>query len=66
MGEGTAFANRIAGLEMCGKTGTAQNPHGKDHAVFLHLLHVIILKLPLRFLLKMQVMVVYGQVLSPV
>ncbi|MFD2905157.1 penicillin-binding protein 2 [Sphingobacterium anhuiense] len=34
MGEGTAFANRIAGIEMCGKTGTAQNPHGKDHAVF--------------------------------
>ncbi|UIR54552.1 penicillin-binding protein 2 [Sphingobacterium sp. SRCM116780] len=32
--EGTAWANRIPGIEMCGKTGTAQNPHGKDHAVF--------------------------------
>ena len=22
-------------LEICGKTGTAQNPHGKDHSVFI-------------------------------
>ncbi|MGJ1237808.1 MULTISPECIES: penicillin-binding protein 2 [Sphingobacterium] len=32
--EGTAWANRIPGIEMCGKTGTAQNPHGENHAVF--------------------------------
>jgi penicillin-binding protein 2 len=33
---GTAYWNgRVAGLEMCGKTGTAQNPHGKDHSTFL-------------------------------
>jgi penicillin-binding protein 2 len=25
----------VPGLEICGKTGTAQNPHGKDHSVFL-------------------------------
>ncbi|MDR0907262.1 MAG: penicillin-binding protein 2 [Rikenellaceae bacterium] len=33
---GTAYWNgRVEGLEMCGKTGTAQNPHGKDHSTFL-------------------------------
>ncbi|WP_207428280.1 penicillin-binding protein 2 [Pedobacter sp. SYSU D00535] len=33
---GTAnFAvNMIPGIELCGKTGTVQNPHGKDHSVF--------------------------------
>lgn len=32
---GTAGASRIKGITMCGKTGTAENPHGEDHAVFL-------------------------------
>lgn len=32
---GTAFGARIPGIEVCGKTGTAQNPHGKDHSVFI-------------------------------
>jgi len=25
----------VPGLEVCGKTGTAQNPHGKDNSVFI-------------------------------
>ena len=33
---GTAYfqVNMIPGIELCGKTGTVQNPHGKDHSVF--------------------------------
>ncbi len=25
----------VAGLDICGKTGTAENPHGRDHSTFL-------------------------------
>ena len=32
---GTARMACVPELEICGKTGTAQNPHGKDHSVFI-------------------------------
>ncbi len=32
---GTAAASRIKGVTVCGKTGTAQNPHGRDHSLFV-------------------------------
>jgi penicillin-binding protein 2 len=32
---GTGYHSRVSDIVICGKTGTAQNPHGKDHAVFL-------------------------------
>ena len=32
---GTAAAVKIKDITMCAKTGTAQNPHGKDHSVFV-------------------------------
>ena len=31
----TASRSAVNGLDICGKTGTAQNPHGKDHSVFI-------------------------------
>jgi penicillin-binding protein 2 len=37
MVENTSAATllNIPGVDMCGKTGTVQNPHGKDHSVFM-------------------------------
>ncbi len=32
---GTASIAAVPGLDICGKTGTAQNPHGNDHSVFI-------------------------------
>jgi penicillin-binding protein 2 len=32
--EGTARGAKIPDISFCGKTGTAQNPHGKDHSIF--------------------------------
>lgn len=31
----TATIAAVPGLEICGKTGTAENPHGDEHAVFV-------------------------------
>ena len=32
---GTAHLLKIDGVEYCAKTGTAENPHGRDHSVFV-------------------------------
>lgn len=34
-GKGTATHIRLPDIEIAGKTGTAQNPHGEDHALFI-------------------------------
>lgn len=31
---GTAYYGRVPNIEICGKTGTVENPHGDDHSVF--------------------------------
>jgi penicillin-binding protein 2 len=33
--EGTAEASKIPGVVMCGKTGTAQNPYGRNNSLFI-------------------------------
>lgn len=36
MEAGTArYYGYVQGIDICGKTGTAQNPHGEDHAAFI-------------------------------
>jgi len=32
---GTAWRAKIDSIVVCGKTGTAENPHGEDHSVFI-------------------------------
>lgn len=33
--EGTARWYKLDSIPMCGKTGTAENPHGEDHSIFI-------------------------------
>tara|TARA_B100000927_G_scaffold137148_2_gene110709 strand:- start:1482 stop:3305 length:1824 start_codon:yes stop_codon:yes gene_type:complete len=33
--DGTAKNGRIDDIKICGKTGTAQNPHGDDHSIYI-------------------------------
>ena len=33
--DGTCRQAAFEGVEVCGKTGTSQNPHGKDHSAFM-------------------------------
>jgi penicillin-binding protein 2 len=35
MERGTGAGSKIAGISICGKTGTAQNPHGKANSLFI-------------------------------
>lgn len=32
---GTCRGAALADIQVCGKTGTAENPHGKDHSIFM-------------------------------
>ena len=32
---GTAQNSKLNNITLCGKTGTAQNPHGEDHSIFI-------------------------------
>ena len=32
---GTAQNSKLNNIPLCGKTGTAQNPHGEDHSIFI-------------------------------
>ena len=34
-GTPTSEIAKVSGIEICGKTGTAQNPHGEDHSIFI-------------------------------
>ncbi|MCK4420565.1 penicillin-binding protein 2 [candidate division WOR-3 bacterium] len=33
--KGTAYGSRLRGITIAGKTGTAENPHGEDHSLFV-------------------------------
>ena len=50
---GTGAYVQIPGIDICGKTGTVQNPHGENHSIFIAFAPKDNPKLPLRRLLKM-------------
>ena len=59
---GTAAALKIPGMEYCAKTGTAENPHGKDHSVYVAFAPKETPKIANRlFWLKMQALELPGQ-----
>ena len=35
MTAGTGRGSKLDSVDICGKTGTAQNPHGKNHSIFI-------------------------------
>ena len=64
---GTCRVGAIPGIELCGKTGTAQNPHGKDHSAFMGFAYrKIIRRLLLPFMWKMRALELLTGFLSAV
>ena len=57
---------RVKNIEICGKTGTAENPHGEDHSIFIAFAPKTILKLLLQYMLKMEAGALPGQLQLPV
>lgn len=54
---GTAYGGTCRGaalpdIEVCGKTGTSENPHGKDHSIFMDSLLIKSRRSPLPCLWK--------------
>ena len=59
--DGTANNCKIPDYEICGKTGTAQNPHGESHSIFIAFSPKENPKLLLLFMLKMEELVLLGR-----
>ena len=54
---GTCRGVAIPDIEVCGKTGTAENPHGKDHSALSVLLLIGIRRWPFAYMWRMVVLV---------
>jgi penicillin-binding protein 2 len=59
---GTAAFIKVPGHEFCAKTGTAQNPHGKNHSLFVCFAPKDNPKIAIAWWLKMPALVPLGQV----